>query len=88
MRKLHANDYIYYRYEDYDNNLDDEQYQYFVGFITKRHKNGVSVYSELGIGQDEWDLDEVVIPPRDIIMKLELKTLLDQIQEKYSTILI
>ena len=86
FQKLHKNDYVFYRWKEYDD--DDDPFREFAGFITKKRKNGVTVYSELCIDGDEWELDEVFVKYTDIVMKLELETLQEQLIRKYSYLLI
>ena len=84
FRKLHKNDYIYFKHRRWD----DEPYREFVGFIVKKTKAGASVYIELSLDGKEWDDSDVFVYPSDVFHILELKTLLDQIQENYPEILL
>jgi len=83
-KQIKINDYLYYKSEGY----------FFVGFVTEEIEKHfgdeyfIKIYSELSISKSEWDLDESWIPIEDIYQKLELKTLIQQLQERYSSILI
>ena len=83
-KDLHVNDYIHYKYREWG----DEPINIFVGFITKKKKNGFMVYSEICITQKEWNLEEHYVEIGDIYRKLELETLEYQLLERYPEIFI
>jgi len=84
LKKLHKNDYVYYRFRKWD----DEPFDEFVGFIVRKTKNGIYAYPEICLTKDEWDTDNHYVGFDEIIQKLELETLLDQIEVKYPEILL
>ena len=84
FRKLHKNDYVYFKYRRWD----DEPYHEYVGFILSKGKKNIKVYPELSFTQDKFELENMTIYPEEVFMKLELDTLLDQIEENYPEILL